>query len=78
VTFLAPVLFNSVVQVQAGVTRLGNKSMTMEYLMLDQQTGQRVATGSTVMVTFDYQKQVTMPIPEIWRQKISVFEGLVS
>ena len=78
VTFLAPVLFSSAVQVQVGVTRLGNKSLTMEYLLLDQQTGQSLATGSTVVVTYDYQKHLTMPIPETWRQKIIAFEGLVS
>ncbi|HEY3313290.1 MAG TPA: thioesterase family protein [Anaerolineales bacterium] len=76
VTFLAPVLFGMVLSVKVSVTRLGNKSMTMEYLMLENATGRELARGSTVLVTFDYQKQESMPVPVEWREKISAFENL--
>ena len=76
VTYLAPVRWGMDVRVGARVTRLGNKSMTMEY-ELAEAAGQAVlATGSSVLVAFDYRKQQTIPLPQIWREKISEFEGL--
>jgi acyl-CoA thioesterase FadM len=37
-----------------------------------------MANGEVVMVTFDYQNQETIPVPEDWREKISEFEGSIS
>jgi len=76
VTFLAPVLFGMDVRVSVRVSKLGNKSLNMEYRMFDGVTGNDLATGSTVLVTFDYRKQVTISIPDVWREQISAFEGL--
>ena len=78
VTFLAPVLFGMQVRVSVRVTRLGNKSLNMEYRMYDEISGAELASGSTVLVTFDYHRQVTIPIPDIWREKIGVFENPTS
>jgi acyl-CoA thioester hydrolase len=75
VTFLAPVLFGMEVRVGVRVAQLGNKSLNMEYEMLDAATNTALATGSTVVVTFDYRKQTTIPIPDDWREKITRFEG---
>lgn len=77
VTFLAPVLFGMDVRISVRVSRLGNKSMSVEYRMFDGATGSQLASGSTVLVTFDYHSQVTIPIPENWRKQISAFEGLL-
>jgi acyl-CoA thioester hydrolase len=75
VTFLSPVLWGTEVWVGARVTRLGNKSLAMEYRMVD---GEKtlLATGSTTLVTFDYRAGQTIPIPDAWREKISKFEEL--
>ena len=78
VTFLAPVLFGVDVRVSVRVSKLGNKSLNMEYRMFDGVTGNDLATGSTVLVTFDYRKQVTISIPDVWREQISAFEGLAN
>jgi acyl-CoA thioester hydrolase len=76
VTFLSPVLFGMQVRVDVRVSRLGNKSMTMEYRMFEAASGAELATGSTVLVTFDYRNRQTIPIPRDWREKISAFEML--
>lgn len=75
-TFLRPVLFGQQVQVGVRVSRLGNKSLTMEYCLEDGDNGEELATGSTVLVTYNYHTQETLPIPETWRQAISKFEGI--
>ena len=77
VTFLAPMLLGMDVHVGVRVERMGNKSMNMEYRLSDATTKTTLATGSTVLVAFDYRKQQTIPIPPAWREKIGAFEGLV-
>jgi acyl-CoA thioester hydrolase len=76
VTFLASIQFGQPVRVGVRTSRLGNKSMTMEYRLEDAETGQELATGSTVLVAYDYRTNETIPIPEEWREKINRFEGL--
>lgn len=75
-TFRTPILFDQPVRVGACVSRLGNKSLTMEYCIEDTRTGQELATASTVLVTYDYRSSQSISIPERWRQAITHFEGL--
>jgi acyl-CoA thioester hydrolase len=75
-TFRSSILFGQPVQVGVRVTRLGNKSLAMEYHMEDGQTGLELASGSTVLVAYDYRLGQTIPIPPLWRDTISKFEGL--
>jgi acyl-CoA thioester hydrolase len=62
----------------AGVrtARLGNKSLTMEYILEDTGDGRLLATGSTVLVTYDYRQNQTIPVPESWRKAIAAYEQL--
>ncbi len=76
VTFKAAVQWGQDVRVGVRVSRLGNKSMTMEYRMIDGETDEELATGSTVLVTYDYHTGKTVPIPTPWRETISRFENL--
>jgi acyl-CoA thioester hydrolase len=76
VTYQSPVLFGQNIHVGVRISRLGNKSMTMEYLLEDTTDGSELATGSTVLVAYDYRKECTIPIPPQWRQVICVFENL--
>jgi acyl-CoA thioester hydrolase len=76
VTFLAPILFGEQIRVGLQVTRLGNKSISMEYIIDESQSGQEYASGSTVVVAYDYSDHCTIPIPEHWRKTITSFENL--
>ncbi len=75
ITFKAPVYFGTQARVGARVSRLGTKSMKMEYEMVDNE-GIVYATGSTAIVTFDYKTHAAIPIPDSWREIISKFEHL--
>ena len=76
VSFLAPIIFGQDLRVGARVTRLGNKSIIMEYCLEEDGSSTTFATGSTVLVAYDYQSSQTVPVPQDWRQVISEFEGL--
>ncbi len=69
VTFLAPVYFGQDVRVGVRVSRIGNKSMTMDYQMIDSADGKELATGSTTLVAYDYRGRQTITVPEEWRKE---------
>jgi acyl-CoA thioester hydrolase len=76
VTFRSAVRFGQKVRVGVRVSRLGNKSLNMEYRLEDQDTGAELASGSTVLVAYDYRTGRTIPVPENWRRTIAAFENL--
>jgi acyl-CoA thioester hydrolase len=76
VVFNSPILYGQKVRVGVRVSRLGNKSLTMDYLLEDAENGKRLASGSSVLVTYDYRDARSLPIPENWRNTINSFEAL--
>jgi acyl-CoA thioester hydrolase len=76
ITFHAPVLFGQQLRVGMRTTRLGTKSLEMEYTLEDALNGHKFATSSSVQVAYDYRSGQTIPIPNTWRQAIKDFENL--
>jgi acyl-CoA thioester hydrolase len=76
VAFHAPVHFGQPVKVGVRVTKIGNKSMTVEQAILHAGNGERLASGQVVLVAFDYRANKTIPVPDGMREKIAQFESL--
>lgn len=76
ITFRAPILYGQPLQAGVRMSRLGEKSMDMEYRLEDGRDGRELATATTVLVAYDYRAAQSIPIPERWRQVISSFEAL--
>jgi acyl-CoA thioester hydrolase len=76
ISYRAPILFGQPVNVGVRVSHLGNKSLTMDYIMNEGDGGIEFASGTSVLVAYSYHDAQTMPIPEVWRQIIRDFEGL--
>jgi acyl-CoA thioester hydrolase len=77
ITYRKPIRLGDPVLVGVRVTRLGNKSLTMDYAIENAETCELYASASTVQVAFDYHSKVTVPIPEDWRIRIIEYEGLI-
>jgi acyl-CoA thioester hydrolase len=75
-TFRSPIHFDQPVRVGVRVSRLGNKSLSMEYRLEDASSGEELAHGSTINVAYDYHERKTIPLPENWRRAITAFESL--
>lgn len=75
-SFLRPILYGMPVRVGVRTAKLGTKSLDMEYVLEDAQDGAVLATGSTILVAYDYVQMVSMAIPRDWRATIEGFEGL--
>jgi acyl-CoA thioester hydrolase len=73
-TFLAPIQLWHKVQAGLRFSRLGNKSLTMEYSLEEADTKQVFATATSVLVAYNYHNEQTMPIPDRWRQIITDYE----
>ncbi len=56
------------------VSEFGTKSFKMEYELVNAESHMLVAEGMTVQVMFDYDKGVTIPVPEEFKKKILEFE----
>ena len=76
IAYLAPMLLWQKVRLEMRVAKIGNKSLTFEYRLVDEANGEPLATAESIMVAFDYNSQKSIPVPADWREKISAFEGV--
>jgi acyl-CoA thioester hydrolase len=78
VTFHAPVEYGMPVKAGVRTSRLGNKSMTVEQNIVHADTGEALASGQVILVAFDYYENKSIPIPDVMRETIATFEGLIT
>jgi acyl-CoA thioester hydrolase len=76
IAYQAPLVWG--VPVLAGVrtVKFGTKSSTVEQCVVHAETGKVYASGTVVLVAFDYRRNQSIPVPENWRQKVREFEGM--
>jgi len=71
-----PVAFADEVTIYTRCSRIGGKSFDLEYV-LQNDMGETVATGKTVLVAYDYTQDTTMTIPQVWRDQMTDFETIL-
>ncbi len=76
ITFHKAIQFGDPVRVGVCISQIGNKSMTSEYRIEDMRDDSVYATGTSVLVAYDYHARRSVPIPDAWRKAIIQFEGL--
>jgi acyl-CoA thioester hydrolase len=74
-TYKAPILLEQRLRVGVRTTKIGTKSLEFAYSVEDEDTGQVMAAGRSVQVTYDYQRGTSIPVPDHWRQVIQAFEA---
>jgi YbgC/YbaW family acyl-CoA thioester hydrolase len=75
VKYLYPIEYKDAVMVSMGITRIGNKSLRMEYAITSPDGSRIYATAETVLVTFDYHAKTSIPVNAEIRRRISEYEG---
>lgn len=73
-SYQSAAFFGERLRVGVGVSRFGNKSFDMVYQIVAED-GRLVATGKTVMVTYDYASGETVPIPPELRKRVHEYQG---
>ena len=76
VSYLAPIKLNQCIRVGTRVSRIGNKSLVFSSQIEEEGTAKVMATAEMVMVSYDYNTETTIAVPDDWREKISRFEGV--
>ena len=74
--YKAPILLTDEIEVGVRTSRLGNKSLDMEYLIRKISGDEIFGEGKTVQVAYDYQTGTTIPLKPSWREKIAQFDGI--
>jgi acyl-CoA thioester hydrolase len=76
VAYKKPVEWGTPVKVGVRITKIGNKSITVEQNVVHAETEEVFATGEVVMVTYDYRAGKSIPVPQEWRDAAAKLEGL--
>jgi acyl-CoA thioester hydrolase len=75
IKYLAPVYLGAAVQVGVQTAAIGNKSITLQEIIVEGDAGRVCADGTVVLVAYDYRAHRATPVLEEWRRKIMEFEG---
>lgn len=78
VDFIEPVEFRDTIEIYTRCSRIGNKSFDLDYLIVKADNGENriKANAKSVQVTFDYEKNESIAIPEEWVKVLKAYEGL--
>ncbi len=66
--YRAPAFINDALEIGLKIGELGRSSFAFHYEIINPASGQHLAEGKTVNVTFDYAAGRTIPIPDVTRQ----------
>lgn len=75
IDFLKPIFMKTRVLVKTRVSILGNKSITMEHCLVNQDTNEILSVCTIVAVCYSIKEQVSIPIPENWRKNILKYDS---
>lgn len=73
IDFRSRASLGEVLEIGARVSRIGTKSFDLDHEVRGPDA-RLVAVASTTLVTFDYRGDTTMPVPDLWRERIQRFE----
>src|SRR4051794_4121096 len=73
--YRAPAHFGDELEVRVGIGAISRSSFTLVYEIAHAASGQAIANGKTVMVSYDYEKNASMPIPDATRELLSRKKG---
>ncbi len=77
INYKVPIYLNDDIHCFTTVEKLGNKSMTLQNAIVKKVGNELVecADGIIVLVAMDYTTHTKIPLPDLWRELISEFEG---
>jgi acyl-CoA thioester hydrolase len=79
IDYKAPVFLHDTVFVYTRCSRIGTKSITLDWAIVREKSGgeEVVAKGIAVLVCYDYTHNATIAVPDEQRRSLEAFEGLV-
>lgn len=77
IDYKAPVFLHDSISVYTRCSRIGNKSLTLDWVIVREKQHQEevVAKGIAILVCYDYKHEKTIPIPDEQRNAIEAYEN---
>ncbi|MFV0417783.1 MAG: acyl-CoA thioesterase [Dysgonomonas sp.] len=76
VDFFSPIYYKENIVVDTKIIRLGEKSGTFMQQIRNVKSDEIKCRCTSVFVAYDANTQASMPIPDSWKDVISIYEGL--
>lgn len=76
--YRSPVNFPDTVYIGARITRIGNKSLEMEHRIVSKAQNAVVAEADSTIVAVDYDRNVSVTVPDYCREAIREIEGVAT
>lgn len=76
IDFLAPIFYKENIVVESKIIKIGNKSAVFLQQIRNTLTDEIKCKCKSVIVTYNPKTMTSMPIPQIWKDGISDFEGV--
>ena len=78
IDYKLPARFKDELKIYTRCSHIGNKSFTLEYkvIKIEKKNELVLATGSTVVVMYDYEINTSIAIPELWKEKLKKFDSI--
>ena len=72
IDYKIPILLKDQIKIKTWCSRMGSKSFDLSYSILKTENNQdvEVATARTVMVCFNYVKQISISVPDAWKERM--------
>ena len=74
IDYLKPIFMKTRILVETHVTHIGTKSITMEHLLVEENTNEVLSTCFVVLVCYDIKGQKSIPVPENWKKAIVLYD----
>lgn len=73
--YMAPIVFGDDIEVLTACTGIHEKSFRLLQMIRERTTGQVKSICETIMVSFNPATGESHPLPQIWRDRLTAFEG---
>jgi acyl-CoA thioester hydrolase len=78
-TYRSPAFYGETITVETRVERIGRTSFGMVHRMTAPESrygpARLIAVADSVLVSYDYQQECPIPVPDEWRAAMEAFEG---
>lgn len=76
VRYLKPVFYGDPLIAAARISRIGNRSFTMQYEL--RRAADLVTSGASEMIWYDYAADRSLPVPDSFKQRVLDVQGAIS
>jgi len=74
IDYLKPIFMKTRILVETWVAEIGNKSLTMEHCLINEETDEVLSTCKAVLVCYSIKEKKSIPVPENWKQNILAYD----